>query len=238
VGIFQNTAVVGLFRQQKRYEVIASNLSNTKTPAFKKDTMVFYRIFSEALNSSSRPLSTDEEISLTVFRQGEIEPTGRPLDLAIEGEGFFKVKTPEGIRYSRLGNFRLSKDGILMQSNGFPVLGKDGEMTLQGDKIIVEQDGTVRVDGEEKGQLSLVTFADLKGLLKQGGGLFKLEAEQEEKPATGALVLQGVQEGSNVNSMEEMVQLTDALRSFEACHKIVQVQDEMNARAVNDLARV
>ncbi len=238
MGIFQNSAVIGLFRQQRRYELISNNLSNVQTPGFKKDAPVFHQVFSDALNPSLTALSMDSEISQTLFNQGEIQRTGNLLDLAVEGEGFFKIKTPEGIRYTRNGNFHLTQEGVLVQSNGFPVLGKNGEITLQGSKLEVEKDGTIKMDGENRNQLALVTFADLKGLRKEGQSLFKLETEQEEKAAEGGQVLQGVQEGSNVNSMEEMVLLIDALRSFEACHKIVQVQDEMNARAVNDLAKV
>lgn len=238
MGIFQNSAVIGLFRQQRRYELIANNLSNVQTPGFKKDAPVFHQVFSEALNPSLTALSMDSEISQTLFQQGEIQRTGNLLDLAIEGEGFFKIKTPEGIRYTRNGNFHLTQERVLVQSNGFPVLGKNGEITLRGSKIEVEKDGAIKIDGENQNQLALVTFADLKGLRKEGQSLFKLETEQEEKGADGGQILQGVQEGSNVNSMEEMILLIDALRSFEACHKIVQVQDEMNARAVNDLAKV
>ena len=237
MGIFQNSAVIGLFRQQRRYEIISNNLSNVQTPGFKKDAPVFHQVFSEALNPSLTALSMDSEMSQTLFNQGEIQRTGNLLDLAIEGDGFFKIKTPQGIRYTRNGNFHLTQEGTLVQSNGFPVLGKNGEITLRGSKVAVEKDGTIKVDGENQSQLALVTFADLKGLQKEGKSLFRLETEQEEKEFDGG-VLQGVQEGSNVNSMEEMIQLVDAMRTFEACYKIVQVQDDMNARAVNDLAKV
>ena len=238
MSIIQNSAVIALFRQQRRYELISNNLSNVQTPGFKKDAIVFHRVFSDALDPSLTALSSDSEIFQTLFNQGEIQRTGNLLDLGIEGDGFFKIKTPQGIRYTRNGNFHLTQEGTLVQFNGFPVLGKNGEITLRGSKIAVEKDGTIKVDGETQSQLALVTFADLKGLQKEGNSLFKLETEQEEKEFDGGQVLQGVQEGSNVNSMEEMIQLVDAMRTFEACYKIVQTQDDMNARAVNDLAKV
>jgi flagellar basal-body rod protein FlgF len=238
VGIFQNSAVIGLFRQERRYELIANNLSNALTPGFKKDVPIFHEVFSEALHPSLSTLSMDSEFSQTLLQQGEIQSTRNPLDLAIEGEGFFKVKTPEGVRYTRNGNFHLTREGVLVQANGFPVLSRNGEITLPGGQIAVEKDGAIKVNGADRDKLALITFADLKALKKEGKTLFKLEGEQEEKEAEGAGVIQGALEGSNVNAMEEMVQMIDSLRVFEACYKIVQVQDELNAKSVNELAKV
>ena len=235
MGIFQNLAVFGLFRQERRHEIIANNLSNAQTAGFKKDVPVFHKVFSEAF--SSYPLG-EFETSVTSFQQGELQATQNPLDLAIEGEGFFKVKTPQGIRYTRSGHFRLDREGILVQDSGYPVLGRAGEINLRGKQFSVDKDGTVLVDGASRDKIALVTFADLKGLKKEGQSLFKLESEQEEKGVSQAQVHQGALELSNINIMEEMVRMIDALRSFEACHKIVQVQDEMDAKAVNDLAKV
>jgi flagellar basal-body rod protein FlgG len=238
VGIFQDSAVIGLFRQERRYELIANNLSNAQTPGFKKDIPVFHQVLSEALHPALATLSLDSEISLPVFQQGEVQHSGNPLDLAIDGEGFLKIKTPSGIRYTRNGNFRLTQEGVLVQSNGFPVLSRNGEINLRGGgQVEVDKNGTIKVDGETRDKLALVTFADLKGLRKEGKSLFRLETDQEEKEPEGSQILQGGLEGSNVNPMEEMVQLIDALRTFESCYKILQVQDEMNAKAVNELAK-
>lgn len=238
MGIFQDSAVIGLFRQERRYELISNNLSNAMTPGFKKDVSIFHEVFSEALHPSLSTLSMDSEFSQTLLQQGEIQSTRNPLDLAIEGEGFFKVKTPQGIRYTRNGNFRLTREGVLVESNGFPVLSRNGEISLRGNQIAVEENGAIKVDGADRDKLALVTFADLKALKKEGKTLFKLEEEQEEKEAEGTRVVQGALEGSNVNALEEMVQMIDSLRTFEACYKIVQVQDELNAKSVNELARV
>jgi flagellar basal-body rod protein FlgF len=228
VGIFQNLAVIGLFRQERRHELIANNLSNAQTAGFKKDVPVFHKIFSEAFSSS--PLG-EFETSVTSFQQGELQTTQNPLDLAIEGEGFFKV-------YTRSGHFRLNREGTLVQDSGYPVLGRTGEINLRGNQFSVDKDGTVYVDGANRDKIALVTFADLKGLKKEGQSLFKLGSEQEEKEVSQSQVHQGTMELSNINIMEEMVRMIDALRSFQACHKIVQVQDEMDAKAVNELAKV
>lgn len=111
-------------------------------------------------------------------------------------------------------------------------------MNLKGNQFSIDKDGTVYVDGASRDKIALVTFADLNGLKKEGQALFKLEGEQEEKEVSQSQVHQGTMELSNINIMEEMVRMIDALRSFEACRKIVQVQDEMDAKAVNELAKV
>lgn len=233
--ISHNLAVNGLFRQERRHDLIANNLTNAQTAGFKKDIPVFQKIFSEA--SSSNPPG-EFESSVTSFQQGELQNTQNPFDLAIDGEGFFKVKTPQGIRYTRNGRFRLNREGTLTQDSGYPVLGRTGEINLRGNQFSVDKDGTLYVDGAIRDKLALVTFADLGALKKAGHSLFYLEGEQEEKEVAQTQVHQGALEMSNVNLMEEMIRMLDALRTFEACHKIVQVQDEMDAKAVNEMAKV
>jgi flagellar basal-body rod protein FlgG len=228
-------AVVGLFRQEKRYNIIANNLSNLQTTGYKKDVPVFEKVLAERLSS---PLAEDSVFSATLFQQGDLQSTRNDLDLAIEGEGFFKVKTPAGIRYTRNGSMRLNPDGVLVDSKGQPVLGRGREITLQGGHITVDKDGTIWTDGKSQEKIDLVSFKDLRGLKKEGGNLFRNEGEQEEIEPTQSQIHQGILEQSNVNPMEEMVRMIDALRSFESCHKVIQVEDELNGRAVNELARV
>jgi len=235
VSIYQNLGVAGLFRQEKKYDLIANNLSNLQTVGYKKDVPVFHKVFSEALSSS---LAEDPVEAVTVFHQGELQATGNQLDMAIEGEGFFKIKTPNGIRYSRAGNFRLNKDGVLIQSNGYPVLGAGREITLRGNHVVIDTDGTISADGSNQGKIDLVTFPDLNGLQKEGQTLFKLVKEQDEMEPKQGQIQQGSLEFSNVNALEEMVKMIDALRIFQSCYKLVQVEDDLNGRAINDLAKV
>ena len=228
-------ASLGAIRQERRFNIISNNLANVKTAGFKKDVPVFRKIVSQALD---RAKSRERDGQAIFFQPGEIQKTGSPLDLSIDGEGFFKIKTPYGTRYTRTGNFVLDKDNRLVTGSGFPVLGKNGEMFLNGSPVTIEADGTVKAGGNDMGQIALVTFADTKDLTKEGYTLFKVEDSRVEKEADQAQVLQGTLESSNVNAMEEMIQLMDALRTYESCLKVIQSKDETDSKAVNDLGRV
>ncbi len=235
MGIYQNMGVVGLFRQEKRYDLIANNLSNVQTAGYKKEFPVFERVFQEALEPS---LAGDPVFSVTVFQQGDLQSTRNDLDLAIEGEGFFKVKTPAGMRYTRNGSFRLNQDRVLVDSRGNPVLGGGREILLPAGPVLIDKDGSISAGGDNRGKIDLVSFKDLGALRKEGNSLFRDEAGQEEIQPGQSQVHQGSLEQSNVNAMEEMVRIIDAMRTFESCHKAVQVEDELNGKAVNEMGRL
>ncbi len=231
----QISGITGLFRQEKRFETIANNLSNAQTIGFKRDFPVFEQIMSQTWDRYQREGS---DSIFTIFQQGDIQKTGNELDLAIEGEGFFKVQTPRGLRYTRNGNFTLNRDNKLITQDGFPVLGRQGEITLNGKNIQFTPDGSVRVDGNEVDQMEFVTFADIRSLQKEGGNLFQADETMEEVKANPTQIHQGAVEASNVNPLEEMVRLMDTLRSYESSSKVIQAQDELDGKAVNELGRV
>lgn len=225
----------GASRQEKRFQLISQNLSNVLTAGYKKDVPVFSVLFSQRMN----PLQTESpDTSAISFQQGGLQKTGNPLDLAIDGEGFFKVMTPSGVRYTRAGHFRLDKEQRLTNADGFPVLGRGGEIKLKGKEITVEKGGVIKADGSEAGRISLVTFLDPGRLKKEGHTLFTMEIPAEEREVTNASVLQGHLEQSNVDPIEEMVKLIDATRTYESCLKAVQSWDEMDEKMANDLGRV
>ncbi len=230
------TGANALLRQERRLALVANNLSNAHTVGFKKETPSFKEIFRETLTGKVEKVLFEE--TRIDFRQGELQVTNNDLDLAIAGEGFFKVKTPQGWRFTRNGHFRLDKDYKLIHASGFPVLGKRGEIFLKGEKINIEANGIVKVDNQEVDQIAIVTFADLKNLQKEGHNLFKLSTPQEEREAGEAVLHQGYVESSNVNVIEEMIALIDAQRSFEAYTRLLQANDELDAKAVNDIGKV
>ncbi len=104
--------------------------------------------------------------------------------------------------------------------------------------IVIGNDGSIQVNGADRGKIDLVTFPDLTSLKKEGQTLFKLEEPQEEREVPNSKILQGSLELSNVDSMKEMVQLIGSFRTFEACHRVVQANDEMDGKAVNELGKL
>lgn len=228
-------AATGFQQQMHVFAVISNNLSNVQTAGFKRDVPVFREVLATSKRAVLR--QTKEEVQ-TVFEQGDLQRTGNPLDLAIEGEGFFRVKTPSGVRYTRAGNFRMNREKTLIHESGFPVLGRQGEVTLRGREIVVEKNGSVKADGVEIDQIVPVTFRDLRVLRRDGNGLFRLEGSQVEAPAEESQLLQGSLELSNVNPVQEMVKLIDCLRSYESCVKMIHSNDEMDSKASNELGRI
>jgi flagellar basal-body rod protein FlgG len=230
-----NISGSGALRQERRFQLISQNLSNVQTAGYKKDVPVFSTLFAGRLDFFENQKSEGSAIS---FQQGSIEKTGNPLDLAIDGEGFFKVMTPNGVRYTRAGHFKLDREQRLTNANGFPVLGRNGEIKLNGKEIVAERDGTIKVDGAEANKIALVTFNDLTRLNKEGNNLLRSATSDGEREVDSASVFQGYLEQSNVNSIEEMVRLIDAIRTYESCLKMLQSRDELNGKVVNELGRV
>jgi flagellar basal-body rod protein FlgG len=234
----QIVAAMGAFRQQTRMDhLIANNLSNVQTVGFKREVPVFQTILSK---TSERFQNIQRDTVRISFLQGSIQKTGNDLDLAIEGEGFFKVKTPNGVRYTRSGNFSLNRDQVLITANGFPVLGQRGnEITLTGRKIGVGSNGSVMADGNEVDQIAVVSFPDLNVLQKEGHTLLtNANPKQEEIKAPGSQVVQGALEASNVNAVNEMINLLDSYRTYESCLKIIQADNALDSKAANDVGRV
>jgi len=233
------TAAAGMLPRTTKQEIIANNIANVNTTGFKRDRVVFRRTLAAELAAAAEEGNqVVAEDVLTDFSQGPLEKTDRPLDVALDGPGFFVVQTQAGERYTRAGNFRLAPDGTLVTPDGNPVLGERGPIVLQDDRVEIHSDGDIYQAGELVGRLRIVAFDDLSSLRKEGHGLFVLtDPSVRPREAEGSTVRQGYLEGSNVNPLEEMVEMMVLLRNFEAEQKAIQVQDQTLARAVSDVPR-
>lgn len=238
-------ACAGLMARTQALDTIAANVANSSSAGFRGEENVFGTVLAEAgtnrrmsaLNKATNSFSQigGTQIDIT---QGEITRTGNDLDLAIEGNGYFKVKSATGVAYTRNGHFHADASGRLVTDTGDPVLGDGGEIRLAKGKVSISGNGTISCDGAISGKLSLVTFAPGTTLVNHGGSQYGAP-KGTELPTLQASLQQGALEGSNVSPMEGVVQLITAQRAAESMrHALTLIDGEMDKATVQDLARV
>lgn len=253
----QNALLVGLSRQValgRELDVVANNIANVNTPGFKADGTVFEEFIGKVARSDSDNLSRqDSRVSFVRdratwidFGQGNMERTGNPTDVAIQGRGFFAVQTPQGERYTRNGAFQVNAQGQLVTGEGYQVLGDNGPITLQPNdrQIQISGDGTVSVSvpgatGESlRGKLRMVGFDNPGGLQKDGAGTFALANGVNIVPDTTSRFSQGTIEKSNVRSVVEMTRMIEITRTYTQVANMIQSQADLSKNAVDKLAEV
>jgi flagellar basal-body rod protein FlgF len=210
--------------QEKKFEIISNHLANADTDGFKGDILTFDEMLRAKLS-----------LDLT---QGDIKTTGNKLDLALTDEGFFKVQTSQGLRYTRNGNFSLNGENVLVTQSGDPVMGEDGPITIDGTDICINEEGEVISDGEIAGKLKIVTFKDMEKLQKDGLSLFVYKGMPTDEMAPRIIaVKQGALESANVSTVVEMTKMVETMRLYESFQKIIQSFDEADAKAINELGK-
>lgn len=242
--LYQNYAAVAARFAQ--LAVLSNNLANANTVGYKGDHLfeeiILYSTKSipEADKSGANtgiPVTRQREI--TDFTPGSIIETGNPLNVALAGYGFFVLQTPQGLRYTRQGNFRVDTTGRLLSAEGLPILGERGPVTLPPGQVQIDEMGHVSVDGQEIERLRIVDFNDRKKLAKEGNARFVLNDNTEpEIPSVSPNLKQGALEGSNVNPVQLMVDLLETRRQFEAMQKSIQLSmNEMTLRLIDQAGR-
>lgn len=176
----------------------------------------------------------------TDFTQGHLDTTGNPTDFAIQGKGFFALEVNGEERYTRDGSFTLDSEGFLVNKDGYRVLGEKGYIKIEDKDIKVNEKGEISSGDTIVDRLKLLDFEDYKALRKEGDNLYMLLREDwpDNIKDFGGIVNQGFLEGSNVNSVKEMVDMINMLRSYEANQRLIKAHDELLGRAVNDIARL
>lgn len=239
-------AVKGCLKEEMRMDIISTNLANATVVGFKKDRISFQEVLggTQAPKGASKGGRTEAPNTALIrikadHSPGDMRSTGNSLDFSINGKGFFKVETREGIQYTRRGNFTLDAGGALVTQDGFKVIGAGGAITVSGTEVQVDGGGAVKVDGNQVGQIQIVDFENYDGLMKAGNGLFSNPTRTPEiPPPAESRIAQGSLELSNVNMVEEMVAMIHCIRAFESYQKAVQVLDGLDNRAVNEVSRL
>ncbi len=226
-GIYIATS--GAILKEAQLESITRNLSNSNTTGYKKESTSFRDfIVSE---ERGRVMSTSAETRID-FSEGQLIRTGGPLDIAVNGNGFISLA---GNRYTRRGDIRRDQEGFLTTSNGTRVLGKKGPIRLPEGKVEIDRAGNVSVNGTIIDTLKIVDFSTKDRLVRIGDSTFYSDQPGKE---TEAEVMQGYLEGSNVNIIEEMVEMISTLREFESYQKIIHAFDEATSKLSNEMAKI
>lgn len=234
-------AIQSMHNDHARLEGIARNLANVSTSGYKRETAAttsFGDVLRIAAEGGATQAVTLPRVSPTLdTRGGSLRITGEPLDLAIEGDGFFEIRGPQGNAYTRQGRFQVDPRGRLVTEAGDALLGRGAEITVSGPRPVVERDGTVVDNGRIVGRIKLVRVEQTGALERLGSGLHRAAPGAAVSEAS-ATVRQGYLENSNVSAMTEMVRLIETTRHFEAAQKVVQAYDEMLEKALRKLGEL
>ncbi len=235
----QYSALSGALSRMKLMDSIRYNLSNNKTVGFKRSQIIFEAKLANAQNlHSNAALSlTHAKTGLTDHGQGPLVRTGVPTNVAIDGEGYFKVQEDKDtFCYTRQGNFRLNSAGNLVNGAGMKVLGEDGRpILLDNPDVLIDENGNIQMEGGGVKKLPLYVFDDRSVMQRKGGGLFSVSKEDIrsfEQRVADPRIIQGQVEDSNVNMMQEMGKMIETMRAFEACQKMLQNYNSLAEKAV------
>lgn len=228
-------AISGAVARMQMMENISEHLAATKTPGYKKGVVTFEAKLGEATSGMATNATNYSRLSeyQIDFTPGHLEYSGDPLDLAINGEGFFQIQRQDGSSgYARKGNFQLNGAGQLINTDGLLVMSTDGAaITLPHSDVDIGPDGSIWAGAERIAQVGLFHFADTAVLQRAGGEMFQPTDDIQPELHPDPQIVQKNLEASNVDMMKTMVQMTANLRAFEAIQKALKIYSDIGSKA-------
>lgn len=233
----ENAGYTTLTRQRgltREIQIVANNIANAATAGYRSEGLIFSEYVKPVTGGASYSMGQGN-ISNTVFDQGALTQTNNPFDLAIEGDGFFLVETPQGERLTRAGNFAPSANGDLVSADGLRVLDAGGAPIFvpPGQNVSISADGTLSANGAPLGQIGIVQPLDRTDMIREDGVMFRTEAGIE--PAQAARVLQGFVENSNVSPITQLARMIEVQRAYEMGQSFLEAEDERVRAALKAL---
>jgi len=240
-----SAAASGMRSRIESLDMLANNIANASAPGFKADRE-FYNLYMSPEAADSPDGTTPATLPVierqwTDFAQGVLTPTSNSLDLALNGKGFFVANSSSGHIFTRNGSFRLSSQGELETSDGHAVLDTNGKPIVVDNSrpIDIGPDGMVSQDGQQVAQVNVVDFKDPSALVKRGSNYFAVDlASISPDTAPQTEIIQGQLEAANSQPAESAVRLVNIMRQFESLQKAMTIGNDMNRRAVDEVAKV
>ncbi len=237
-----NSIYITLSRQMALFrdmEVTANNIANVDTPGYNAEKLMFSDYLVDDANRRKSAYANDP-VSYRDTANGSMKQTGNPFDLAINGDAYFQVQTPLGIRFTRSGNFQVDAEGTLMTNNGYPVLGADGgQITIPQNArdVKINAMGQMTAEGEEIGQIGLMQFQNEQAMTRLGNNLYS-STETPQPTTTERAVLgepvasmnQGFLESSNVTAVTEMVRVMNVSRAVTSTAKFIETMYDLERK--------
>ncbi len=239
-GLYRSASA--MLPRLKQQEAIANNLANASSPGFRKD-MIFTQELSRAQARQTIRKSDWEQPMIdqvyTSYEQGSLDKTDSPLDLALEGDGFFVYETESGdLLYSRAGNLSIDPQGFLADPEGNRLMGDGGPINVGSGDISVSESGQVEVDNTAQANIRVVDFEDKSVLQKTESTGFMIPEGIEPAAAVNFAIRQGYLESSNVEIIQEMVDMISSFRNYEADAQAVKAQDDSLEKLMANVGRV
>lgn len=241
-----NLMLIGLARQQtlrRAMDVSANNIANASTTGFKADRVMLEAFTDNRARHADGPnrvAFVDEWALGRDFAQGSLNSTGRPLDVALEGEGFFTLQTEAGDRFTRDGRFTLAPDGALSAADGARVLDDAGQpifLTPDGGEVTISSSGEISQGGQPVARLGVVRFEQPGLLTKSGENRYAAPADAEQIFEDVAQTRQGYTESSNVRAITEITRMMEVTRAYASVTKMIKDTDELSRKAIERLGR-
>ncbi len=239
----ESSIIVALSRQaglRRQLDVIANNMANMNTTGFKGQNLMFVDLLVKN-RSADRPLESKVAYTRDIatwrdYSEGPLKDTGNPLDVAVRGDGYFVIDTPDGERYTRNGRFMLNDQGQLVNERGDAVMSEGGQpftINPEDQQIAIARDGTVSTAAGDLGRLRVVRFDNQQGLRETFSGLYT--STEDPQPVDAPDVVQGMLEGSNVEAVVELTRMIDVNRQHSGVSKFIDSEDERIRRMVREL---
>ena len=236
----ENAGYTALSRQSglmREMQIVANNIANSATTGFRQEGLVFSEHVA-SMDAGSSISMAGATVRNTSMMQGALTQTGGALDLAIEGEGFFQVETPQGLRLTRAGNFSSNGEGDLVTNDGHRVLDAGGAPVFippDATDLSVSADGTVSSDGRPLTQIGLYLPVDPHDMIREDGVMFRSDAGME--PAENARILQGFLENSNVDPIGQMARMIEVQRAYELGQSFMDAEHERQRQALKTFVK-